>query len=459
MLLKSDDCKGTHDHLSKFTILNQPFYKTNFMRINLKIIGISVLLMLSTNIMGQKKLNSLPQINIGANVNNMQKIYLSQFTDNVRYLPLEFSQDNPIGMIKSITFSEKYILINDIKTCLLYDIKGHFIRNIGKRGRGPGEYQFLTCSRLNNDRIYIQSVFDLFKYKTDGSFVRKIKNRFMFNNSTYQYTRNWIIINDSLFFSHMPNPTGNIQNKALLTNNDGEIIKPFKNHILFHREKPIASTDDNAHISQYAKIIYFKEYYNDTLFYLDSQYKLIPKYVFNLGKYKEPVAVREKPLAELGKSQANFIFIPNVFQTDKYLFIKCQFGDHFPAKRLTPETVILPDGNVIERWYNTKNALGIYKKDAKTISFCEPTSTDNPLFTSGIYNDIDAGPRFLPDMQLNDSTMVMWIKPSDLKKHIKNIDFRNIVLKYPEKKKHLEELANKLNELDNPVLMFVTFKK
>ena len=81
------------------------------------------------------------------------------------------------------------------------------------------------------------------------------------------------------------------------------------------------------------------------------------------------------------------------------------------------------------------------------------------MFTSGIYNDIDAGPRFFPDIQVNDSTMVMWIKPSDLIKHIKNIDFRNIVLKYPEKKKHLEELANKLNELDNPVLMFVTFKK
>ncbi len=428
------------------------------MRFILKIIVISVLLMLSTNIKGQKKLNSLPQINIGANVNNMQKIFLSQFTDKVKYLPLEFSQDNPIGVIKSITFSKKYILINDIKTCLLYDTEGHFIRCIGKNGRGPGEYQFLTCSGIYKDRIYIQSIFDLFEYKTDGSFVRKIKNRFMFNNSTYQYTRNWIIINDSLFFSHMPNPTGNIQYKALLTNNDGEIIKPFKNHILFHRGKAITISDDNAHIYQFDKMIYFKEYYNDTLFYLDSQYNLIPKYVFNLGKYKEPVSGREKPVAEWGKSQPNFIFIPNVFQTDKYLFIKCQFGDHFPAKRLTSEKVNLPNEIVYTKLYNTTYALGIFNKQTKTISFCEPTSTDNPLFTSGIYNDIDAGPRFFPDMQVNDSTMVMWIKPSDLIKHIKNIDFRNIVLKYPEKKKHLEELANKLNELDNPVLMVVTFK-
>lgn len=428
------------------------------MRFNLKIIGISVLLMLATNIKGQKNNNSIPLINIGANVNNMQKIYLSQFTDNIRYIPLEGSQDNPIESIKSIAFSEKYILISDSRSCLLYDTEGHFIISIGKKGRGPGEYQFLNSSTINNDRIYIQSVFDLFEYKTDGSFVRKIKNRFMFNNSTYQYTRNWIIINDSLFFSHMPNPTGNIKYKALLTNNDCEIIKSYKNHLLFYPEKPITITEDNAHIYQFDKMIYFKEYYNDTLFYLDGQFKLIPKYVFNLGKYKEPVSAREKPLIEWGKSQSNFIFIPNVFQTDSYLLIKCQFWNHFPAKRLTPKTIKLSDGNVYTNWYNTTYALGIYNKQTKTISFCEPNSTDNPLVTSGIYNDIDDGPWFFPDISINDSTMAMYVNAKQLKEHIASNDFRNGVPKFPEKKKQLEDLANSLSDLDNPVLILVTFK-
>lgn len=428
------------------------------MRIILNIIGISALLTLSTNINGQNIFNSMPIINIGFNVNNMQKTYLTQYTTNVRYIPLEFSQDNPIGLIKSITISDKYILITDNNSCLLFDTEGHFIRTIGNKGRGPGEYQFLTSSRLNNDRIYIQSVFDLFEYKTDGSFVRKVKNRFMFNNSTYQYTRNWIILNDSMVFSHMPNPTGKIPYKALLTNNDGEIIKPYKNFILFYREKPITITDDNAHIYQFDKTIYFKEYYNDTLFYLDNRFNLIPKYVFNLGKYKEPVSGREKPLSEWGKSQRDFIFIPNVFQTDKYLFIKCQFGDHFPAKRITPIIVNFPGGNVSTKWYNTTNTLGIYNKQTGTIFFCEPTSTDNPLFTSGFYNDIDAGPRFLPDIQVNDSTLVMWIKSSDLINHIRSNDFKNYVPKYLNKKKQLEELADKIDELDNPVLMVVTYK-
>jgi hypothetical protein len=91
--------------------------------------------------------------------------------------------------------------------------------------------------------------------------------------------------------------------------------------------------------------------------------------------------------------------------------------------------------------------------------FCKPTSTDNPLFASGIYNDIDAGPRFFPKKIVNDSTMVMWIDAKQFKDHIASDDFKNNMPKFPEKKKQLEDLANSLTEFDNPVLMLVTFKK
>jgi hypothetical protein len=104
-------------------------------------------------------------------------------------------------------------------------------------------------------------------------------------------------------------------------------------------------------------------------------------------------------------------------------------------------------------------ALGIYDKRTGIMSFCKPTSTDNPLFASGFYNDIDAGPRFLPKIQINDSTMVMWIEAKRLRDHIASNDFKKYITKYHEKKKELENLANRLSDFDNPVLMEVTFKK
>ena len=106
---------------------------------------------------------------------------------------------------------------------------------------------------------------------------------------------------------------------------------------------------------------------------------------------------------------------------------------------------------------NTSLVLRIFDINLKDLEFVCPTSTDNPLFTTGLYNDIDAGPRFLPHKQINDSTMVMWVDAKQLKEHVASDDFKNNNPKYPEKKEELEKLAGGLTEFDNPVLMFVTF--
>jgi hypothetical protein len=45
-----------------------------------------------------------------------------------------------------------------------------------------------------------------------------------------------------------------------------------------------------------------------------------------------------------------------------------------------------------------------------------------------------------------------------LKDLVDGNDFKNRVPKYPEKKKQLEEFAGNLAEMDNPVLMLVTFR-
>ena len=81
------------------------------------------------------------------------------------------------------------------------------------------------------------------------------------------------------------------------------------------------------------------------------------------------------------------------------------------------------------------------------------------MFTTGIYNDFDAGPRFFPQAQVNDSTLVMWMTSFDLKMHIQSDDFKNNNPKSPEKKKKLQETSDKLTYYDNPVMMLVTFEK
>jgi hypothetical protein len=209
-----------------------------------------------------------------------------------------------------------------------------------------------------------------------------------------------------------------------------------------------------TNVTRFNNTIFYKEFYNDTLFSLNDKYELIPRYSFNLGKFKEPLSNRAKFI--LQRDMGRFIYISFVYQTEKYLFLDCEFGYQIPAKRLTIRQY---PNSTRTTWYNTTSVIGIYSKMTRNLVFCKPSNSDNPLFSSGIYNDIDAGPRFFPAKQINDSTMAMWIDAKQLKEHVASEDFKNCKPKYPEKKNALEKLANSLTEFDNPVLMVVVIHR
>jgi hypothetical protein len=350
------------------------------------------------------------------------------------------------------------IITTDLNSLILYDSNGRFILKFGNKGRGPDEYQFISNLWISNDnKIYFSSLYDLFEYDINGRFVRKYSNTFLIDDN--YYISSWSLIEDSLFLGHVPNMTGQIEYKALLVNKFGKAKRFYNNYILFSRERPVSSSfESEAYFYLFNNELLYKDRYNDTLFALDNQYQLVPRYSFDLGKFKEPLSKRGESMLKRGMSNdmMNYLYLNSVYQTGDYLFISCSFGNRFPAKRLTPAQFPIPTINPIV--HNTTKALGIYYKTTCELIFCKPTSTDNPLFTSGIYNDIDAGPRFLPEAQVNDSTMVMWVPANQLKDHVASDDFKNGIPKYPEKKRKLQELAASLTEYDNPVLMFVTFK-
>lgn len=414
---------------------------------------IILLLFLSCNNVGQNN-NSLPRIDIEANINKMEIINLSQFTDDIRYVPFENIENIPIIGFGLIDISGNMFLVSNGVHVLLFDSEGHFIRKIGNKGRGPGEYPTAANIGLGsgkNQKIYVSSTFDIYEYNIDGSFIDKYTKSLLVNDAFFM--KEWLIINDSLFFGYIRNLTGKTDYKAMIINKHSNIIYAFKNYILNNSESGYVF-DGSPQLFEFEGSIFFKEQFNDTLFLLNDNYKLIPKYIFNLGNFILPLSIRKrKPMGEIMK---NYIMISKILQTEKYLLIICDFGNNFPAKRLTPTTSF---PGAPQWWYNTTAVLGLYNKQSGELVFSKPTTTDNPLFTTGIYNDIDCGPRFSPKRQINDSTMVMWVKPDELKTYIASNEFKNSVPKYPEKKKQLEELANRITVLDNPILMIVTFKK
>ena len=403
---------------------------------------------------------ALSVIDIGSNIKNMQKLDISQFSDKILYQPLENRIENPLSCngIMIPVFSEKYILDSDGRICILYDNAGQFLRQIGKQGRGPGEYSNIVSVFLIDEKIYIQDYYNLIEYKIDGTYIKKYNNCFIINKEYPLQTA--IMLNDSIFFGIIDNISGHDEFKALILNKKGNVELYYKNYIFFNLNGVCwAKTPVMSNFHWFENKLFFKESLNDTLFKVDDKYRLTPVNEFNLGEYKEPVTERGKQWNL--ETLASYIDLYNIFQTEHYIFIVCGFNKYFPAKRLTAEIIPLPGLNDLTQWYNSTSVLGIYDKKTAKLIFSEPTSTNNHLYTSGLYNNIDAGPRFMPDKMVNDSIMVMKIKFDRLLEHIASDDFKNSIPKYPERKKRLEMLVDSLRKagFDNPVLMFVTFKK
>jgi len=359
--------------------------------------------------------------------------------------------------------SDKYILISDGRSCFLYDNKGHFIREIGKQGRGPGEYTLINYVSMVNEKIYIHDIqtSDLIEYNINGTFEKRNKSGFTVKEK-YQLDKA-IIINDSMILGNIENRTGKEEYKAFIVDKKGIVKYYFKNYILFDLENGNKSVrvPGRAIFYRFGNKVFFKELLNDTLFQVDDNYRLTPVYVFDFGKYKHPLSDRGKNWNQ--KDLSSYINLIDIFPTGNFLFLKYDFNKFFPAKRLTPEILKTPGGEDYIQWHNLtgRGILGIYDKKQRDLLFSEPTSTNNQLYTTGLYNDVDAGPRFFPGMMVNDSTMVMDIQFNHFYKHIVSEDFKNNKPKYPEKKKRLEVLIDSLRkaEFDNPVLMFVTYNQ
>ncbi len=395
-------------------------------------------------------------IDLESNIGNFKAITLSQINAEINYLPLTGSKVSLMNRIESMDMdvSSDFILINDYRQCLLYDKKGNQIAKIYQQGRSENEKGILLKSRFGpHNIIYIKS-YDFMEFDYTGKYLKTID--FNKNKDPNFYFSSWTPINDSLIFVQIPNSSGHEMSKVTIFNLNGYPVYKYRNYKTLNRPRGIISSiDAEANFNVYNNHVYFKERLNDTMFYLNPTFKLVPELVFNLGKHSEPDSLREMFPPGRG-NPLGYVYVDNSFQSKDYLMLDCFFSHNIPAPEKVPGLKQWWEEG--KPWYNTTRVLGLYNKSIKTLSFSKLTSTANTLFTTGLYNDIDAGPRFYPFKQVNDSTFVMWMTASSFKDHIASDDFKNNNVKFPDRKKSVEELANKITDLDELILMYLTIK-
>lgn len=92
----------------------------------------------------QKELNSsdVIEINITEALKNRKDFPLSEIVKDVEILEFESTVDCFMASPRVLNFGKKFILVYDSKAHLFYlfNRQGKFVRKIGEKGKGPGEY-------------------------------------------------------------------------------------------------------------------------------------------------------------------------------------------------------------------------------------------------------------------------------------------------------------------------------
>ena len=269
-----------------------------------------------------KKNDDIFIIPIAESISKLSEIKCSQFIDQFEYIQLETNEKCLIPDSFKALILKNHILIYSVKFCFVFERQtGKFLREIGKYGRGPKEYQSsLIAFDYANSLIYSLGwnddalIFDLTGNYL-GEFPMPPPIRGMENPSFMQL---YSCLPDSILVGYYPNVLGT-ETKLLTTfNQRGEIIKVFPNKNVFPK-RPLKMLDLlDAQFYCFNNNTYFKERSIDTVYMVNEKY-LIHHLIFETGKFSVPYEYKWWPPKE--RQKVNFILVNKIFENSSWIHV------------------------------------------------------------------------------------------------------------------------------------------
>ena len=403
-------------------------------------------------------LPDLPYIKMLKTNDNTKYLYASEFISDIEYVPLETSTECLIGGVYSINISDNYIFVSAEPSCLLFSRQGKFIRHIGNKGNGPGDFLIVKNVKIDEESgmVYLLSNHKLIAYNISGEFVKSLDIS-EFRNVSGICIYNAFHWRSELFCAPVDLNSGKELYSFVVFTLDGDIIKLFPNYETINNKDGYWS-GGYADFRNYNELICFNSTNPDTLFRLTEQLDFTPEVFVDM--------------CEQGMTKddfANFDIVSNkrFFEIIKFY----EVGNYILFDYLLPETNSIGVNKTQHCFYNRNNNNLIFAKGdlhAKHEILIPPgiikkASAGEKItnFVSGFINDIDGGIPFWGSRNAsiqNRQQLVNISQPSFLIKMLTEEYFSEHKIKDIQAHERLKKLLDNLDEDDNPVLKIATFK-
>jgi hypothetical protein len=262
----------------------------------------------------------LPTLDLVAAIDNPTKIVLSDFISDLTYVKLETTPDCLINANPNVKLLNNLIIITTPQQCLVFDRKsGAFIREIGRYGRGPGEYRSASLGFLDEPSSLVYFMGwngDLQKYSINGKFLGSLpipdyNGGFEAPSMPDRYT----YLDKNSFVCNFMNINGNEKKSLMIISNKGEIVKIIPNRNLVKNVKTAVNTG-RVSFHHFNNSTFYQEFYNDSVFKISSG-SISPYLIIKRGKYRPPYESLWWPIEK--SKQANLILQPRYLEASRFL--------------------------------------------------------------------------------------------------------------------------------------------
>jgi hypothetical protein len=256
-----------------------------------------------------KQGSQIIDINILKSLNEKETVRLSRFVEEVSYITIETNSEIVIAGDAEFEVTDEFLIVRNGKRdmryqILLFDRKtGKLIREIGKQGRGPDEYQVYSYIPYNSDRKEIYALGpsrQILVYDLSGKNIDRVTppvwkdigipvNNEIYNHFQTIYVQYYNTISPDIFAGYVRNNSGSEKRKIVLFSKDG-FLKVFPNHLTYKREDWRQFWHPPGQFAKYYKWnneLNFIEAFCDTLYRITKD-RLIPRYYFSFGRFNPP---------------------------------------------------------------------------------------------------------------------------------------------------------------------------
>jgi hypothetical protein len=287
-------------------------------------------------------------------------------------------------------------------------MEGTFIKQIGSKGNGPGEYRNIgnVVYDEKDNRIMITSTSypGILVYNENGDYIETLLKQV--------HLSHWSLLNNETIALNIGNYMGDSKEKLAFILLSGDTLSTIPNFDLFNGSKAPLSLNNMAIFYPFKGNVYYNRMFNDTIYYLNKDRDLIPQYIFLSSKHKIERSIRADAM-NFVNTTIDYILPWQIIETDKYLFVNM---------------------------FRNKKGLKPYFYDKDKNKFISVTNSEDHD-SDGFINDLDNGVVFYPQYKLQDKMVCMILSPT----HILELKERSL----------LSNMFLEVNEDSNPIIAIV----